>query len=95
MQIRYVEYCNGNIRRELLNTYLFQTLDEVRQQAEILRLDYNENRPHESLGYVPPAEYKAKYRAYKTEKSNAKKLTYHCSRKQGSLQIFNTYCSTH
>jgi putative transposase len=60
MQNGYVERCNGSIRRELLNAYLFQTLDEVRQQAEIWKLDYNENRPHESLGYVPPAEYKAK-----------------------------------
>jgi putative transposase len=57
MQNGYVERCNGNIRRELLNAYLFQTLDEVREKAEEWRLDYNENRPHASLGYVPPAEY--------------------------------------
>jgi putative transposase len=53
-----VERCNGSIRRELLNAYLFQTLDEVRQKAEEWRIDYNKNRPHKSLGYVPPAEYK-------------------------------------
>jgi putative transposase len=58
MQNGYVERCNGNIRRELLNAYLFQTLDEVREKAEEWRLDYNEKRPHASLGYVPPAEYK-------------------------------------
>lgn len=57
-QNSYVERCNGSIRRELLNAYLFQTLDEVRKQAELWRLDYNHQRPHESLGYVPPAEYK-------------------------------------
>lgn len=58
MQNGYVERCNGNIRRELLNAYLFQTLDEVREKAEEWRIDYNENRPHAALGYVPPSEYK-------------------------------------
>ena len=57
MQNGYVERCNGSIRRELLNAYVFRTLEEVRQQAEIWRTDYNEHRPHESLGYVPPSEY--------------------------------------
>ena len=56
MQNGYVERCNGNIRRELLNAYLFQTLDEVREKAEEWRIDYNQNRPHAPLGYVPPAE---------------------------------------
>lgn len=53
----YIERCNGSIRRELLNAYLFQTLDEVRQKAEEWRQDYNQHRPHKSLGYIPPAEY--------------------------------------
>lgn len=72
MQNGYVERCNGSIRRELLNAYLFQTLEEVRDQAEIWRQDYNEKRPHESLGYVPPAEYKKHPDPKKLEKSNAK-----------------------
>jgi len=57
MQNGYVERCNGNIRRELLNAYVFQSLSEVREKAEEWRLDYNCSRPHASLGYVPPAEY--------------------------------------
>ena len=57
MQNAYVERCNGNIRRELLNTNVFTSLDEVRDKAEQWRLDYNCSRPHASLGYVPPAEY--------------------------------------
>lgn len=56
-QNSYVERCNGSIRRELLNAYLFQTIAEVRYQAEQWRQDYNEHRPHKSLGYVPPKEY--------------------------------------
>lgn len=57
MQNGYVERCNGNIRRELLNAYVFQSLTEVREKAEEWRIDYNCSRPHASLGYVPPAEY--------------------------------------
>ena len=56
-QNSYVERCNGNIRRELLNAYVFNTLHEVREMAEEWRSDYNSSRPHASLGYVPPAEY--------------------------------------
>ncbi|MFC4231962.1 transposase, partial [Parasediminibacterium paludis] len=57
MQNGYVERCNGNIRRELLNAYVFQSLTVVREKAEEWRMDYNCSRPHASLGYVPPAEY--------------------------------------
>lgn len=57
MQNGYVERCNGNIRRELLNAYAFDSLKQVREMAEEWRMDYNSSRPHASLGYVPPAEY--------------------------------------
>ncbi len=57
MQNGYVERCNGNIRRELLNAYVFTTLNEVRMKAEEWRIDYNCSRPHQSLGFVPPVEY--------------------------------------
>jgi putative transposase len=57
MQNGYVERCNGNIRRELLNAYVFSSLTEVREKAEAWRMDYNCSRPHQSLGFVPPAEY--------------------------------------
>lgn len=57
MQNGYVERCNGNIRKELLNAYVFRTLSEVRELAEEWRQDYNCSRPHASLGYVPPIEY--------------------------------------
>ena len=59
MQNGYVERRNGSIRRELLNAYVFRALEEVREQSEIWRTGYNEHRPHESLGYVPPSEYQS------------------------------------
>lgn len=54
MQNAYVERCNGNIRKELLNTYVFTTLQEVREKAEEWMIDYNNERPHKSLGYKAP-----------------------------------------
>jgi putative transposase len=53
-QNAYVERCNGNIRRELLNAYVFTSLQEVRIKAEEWMNDYNNCRPHKSLGYKPP-----------------------------------------
>jgi putative transposase len=57
MQNGYVERCNGNIRKELLNAYIFTSLSEVRQFTEKWRQDYNSSRPHKALGYIPPLEY--------------------------------------
>ena len=56
MQNGYVERCNGSIRREFLNANIFSTLKEVRQKAEEWMLDYNQHRPHESLGYHTPLD---------------------------------------
>ncbi len=57
MQNSYVERKNGSIRRELLNTYLFSSLDEVRILSEEWRLDYNTERPNKALGYLPSIKY--------------------------------------
>jgi putative transposase len=56
MQNGYIERCNGNIRRELLNAYIFKTIAEVREKSEEYMHDYNHNRPHSSLNYKTPIE---------------------------------------
>ncbi len=50
----FVERNNGSLRKELLDAYLFYSLPEVRQMAQEWQQDYNHQRPHESLGNVPP-----------------------------------------
>lgn len=57
MQNGFVERNNGSLRKELLDAYLFYSLREVRQMAEEWQHDYNYERPHESLGNVPPVEF--------------------------------------
>jgi putative transposase len=56
-QNAYIERCNGSIRRELLNAYIFKTLTDVRIKTEEWRMDYNHNRPHEALDNKTPMEY--------------------------------------
>ena len=51
----YCESFNGRLRDELLNGEIFYTLQEAKILIEEWRRDYNEIRPHGSLGYRPPA----------------------------------------
>jgi transposase InsO family protein len=50
----YIESFNGNLRDELLNREIFYTLEEAIILIEIWRKEYNQVRPHSSLGYRPP-----------------------------------------
>jgi putative transposase len=51
----YIESFNGKFRDELLNREIFTTLWEAKVLIEGWRREYNEIRPHSSLGYHPPA----------------------------------------
>ena len=57
-QNAFIERFNGTFRREFLNAYLFESLHQVRDMAWFWRLDYNEERTHESLGDIPPSVYR-------------------------------------
>ena len=51
----YVESFNGKLRDELLNGEIFTTLEEAKVLTQVWRREYNQVRPHGSLGYKPPA----------------------------------------
>jgi transposase InsO family protein len=51
----YIESFNGKLRDELLNREIFTTLTEAKVLIEEWRREYNQVRPHSSLGYRPPA----------------------------------------
>ncbi len=51
----YVESFIGKLREELLNGEIFDTLLEAKVVIENWRREYNQFRPHSSLGYRPPA----------------------------------------
>jgi putative transposase len=60
MQNAFVESFNGSFRDECLNETLFTSLDEARTKIKEWKDDYNQNRPHSSLGNLTPNEYARK-----------------------------------
>ena len=54
-----IESFNGKFRDECLNENWFLTLPEAREKIEAWRKDYNQARPHSSLGYQTPQEFAA------------------------------------
>jgi probable transposase len=56
-QNAFIERFNRSFRTEVLDACLFDSVDQVQAQADAWLTDYNEQRPHESLGNVPPAVY--------------------------------------
>jgi putative transposase len=53
----YVESFNGKFRDECLNEHWFTSVPHARDVIEGWRQDYNEVRPHSSLGNLAPAEF--------------------------------------
>ena len=51
------ESFNGRLRDECLNVHEFKSIEEAKRIIEAWRCDYNENRPHSSLGNLTPSEY--------------------------------------
>ena len=62
-QNSYIERFNRTFRDEVLNMYVFRTLNEVREISENWMREYNEERPHDSLGDLTPWEYLAQHQA--------------------------------
>ena len=62
MQNGWVESFNGRFRDECLNANWFTTMADARQKIETWREDYNNERPHSSLGYLSPREFAERLR---------------------------------
>ena len=56
-QNAYIERFNRTFREDILDMYLFNSLDQVRELSANWMIDYNENRPHKALGGIPPRAF--------------------------------------
>jgi putative transposase len=58
MQNGYIERFNRSFRMDILDAYIFNNLPQVNILAENWMEEYNNERPHEALGQLPPLKYK-------------------------------------
>src|SRR5450759_2920399 len=63
VQNAYIESFNGKLRDECLNENYFTSLTDAKTTIEAWRKDYNETRPHSSLGDLTPTEFAMKIRS--------------------------------
>jgi putative transposase len=56
----YAESFHSRLRDEFLAVEVFESLAAARRLTALWRDDYNQVRPHSSLGYVTPAEFAAR-----------------------------------
>lgn len=55
-QNSYIESFNGSLRDECLNEEIFDSLADARRKLALWRYDYNNVRPHSSLGNKTPSD---------------------------------------
>ena len=53
-QNAFIERFNRSFRQAVLDAWLFNAVSEVQDAADAWLADYNEYRPHDSLGNMPP-----------------------------------------
>ena len=72
MQNGYIESFKGKFRDECLNEQWFQSLPQARDCIAEWRKDYNEVRPHSSLGRIPPAQFaqQQRFQIFATDSNN-------------------------
>jgi len=66
------ESFHSRLRDECLNAEVFASLAEARVIIELWRREYNEERPHSSLGYRTPVEFRL---AWEAEHAPAERLS--------------------
>jgi putative transposase len=67
----FIEAFNGRLRDECLNVHQFASLADEKAKIETWRLDYNQRRPHSSLGNLTPNEFMARCQAMRVAEAVA------------------------
>jgi len=64
------ERFNGSLRDECLNLETFHNRDHARALTKLYARNYNERRPHSSLGYQTPCEFATRWRRENEDKKD-------------------------
>lgn len=93
----HIESFQDKLRDECLKRELFGSLAEARVIVEAWRMEYNEQRPHSSLGYQTPAEFavagasnpglQSPSGLLTTKVAITDKLSYHTTNQPAELQL--------
>ena len=78
MENAFIESFNGRLRDECLNVHQFTSIENAKAKIEAWRVDYNQRRPHSSLGHLTPNEFVAQRQAERIANA-AEFLAKHCS----------------
>jgi putative transposase len=80
----FIESFNGKFRDECLSQHWFLSLADARFHIERFRIDYNEVRPHSSLGNATPSAFAATLRTTRaTDASSPCTTTFGLSQRVG------------
>lgn len=71
-QNAYIERFNRHYREDILDAYLFESLDQVNKISKDWREDYNNNHPHKSLNRNSPMTFKELFRKGKIYSDSVK-----------------------
>lgn len=66
----FMESFNARLREECLNVHWFMSIEHARSVIEEWRIDYNQTRPHSSLGFLTPSEFAQQEKENISEYSN-------------------------
>ena len=62
-QNAFMERFNRTFRHEVLDAYLFDSLEQVQEISVQWMQEYNDERSHDTLDGIPPAAYRAQFEA--------------------------------
>jgi transposase InsO family protein len=71
----FIESFNGTFRAECLDRWIFEDGREAQDVIETYRLEYNQRRPHSSLGYLTPAKFAQQWAAAQPPTAETRPLT--------------------